>query len=89
MHQLSAVFYFILQYSLSMHTGLKWEMKVYLSALSFFAGSGTIIPDPDPGKSSRSMRIRIHNTEKNYGTWAYGMGSPLTGSRKGEAVAQL
>ena len=36
----------------------------YLSALSYFAGSGvrTIIPDPDPGPSSGSMRIRIHNT---------------------------
>ena len=44
-------------------TGLNWEIK---TALSFFAasGSGTIIPDP--GKSSRSMRIRIHNTGLQY-----------------------
>ena len=30
------------------------------------AGSGTIIPDPDPGYSSGSMRIRIHNTGYYY-----------------------
>ena len=36
----------------------------YLYALSLLAGfgSGTIIPDPGPGKSSGYMRIRIHNT---------------------------
>ena len=32
----------------------------------FFAGSGTIIPDPDPGLSSGFMRIRIRNTDMNY-----------------------
>ena len=33
---------------------------IYLSALSFFAGSGsgTNIPDSDPGKTSGSMRTR-------------------------------
>ena len=41
-------------------------LQFYLNALSLFAGSGswTIISDPDPGKSSGSMRIwiQIHNT---------------------------
>ena len=38
------------------------KLNFHLFALSYLArsGSGTIIPDP--GKSSRSMRIRIHNT---------------------------
>ena len=35
---------------------------MYRICFPLFAGSGTIIPDPDPGKSSGSMRIRIHNT---------------------------
>ena len=41
------------------------KRKKQLCALSFFpgSGSGTIISDPDPGKSSVSMRIRIHNTD--------------------------
>ena len=36
----------------------------FYSSLSFFArsGSGTIIPNQDPGRSSGSLRIRIHNT---------------------------
>ena len=38
-------------------TGLKLEISLYLSVLSFFAGSGTIIPDPDPGKSSGSTTL--------------------------------
>ena len=44
------------------------NLQFNLYDLSHFAGSGsgTIIPDTDPGKSSGSMgiRIRIHNTEK-------------------------
>ena len=47
----------------------RFKMKniffLHLSALSFFAGSGTIITYPDPGKSSGSMWIRIHNTGYN------------------------
>ena len=36
-----------------------------LSVISFFAGSWTKSTDPDLGKSSGSMQIRIHNTAKN------------------------
>ena len=42
----------------------KLHFYLPVSALSYLAGSvsGTIIPDPDPCKSSGSMRIRILNT---------------------------
>ena len=40
-----------------------------VSALSYFAGSVTIIPDPDLGKSSGSMQIRIQNSKKNHTHW--------------------
>ena len=38
---------------------------MYALSLKAGSGCGTIIPDPDPGKSSGSMGIRIHNTAKN------------------------
>ena len=49
------------------HTVNSIENKNQLPAISFFAVSGpvTIIPDPDPGKSSGSKRIRIRNNGKN------------------------
>ena len=48
--------------------------QFYLYSLSFVAGSGTLIPDPDLGKSTGSMRIRIHNTAIN--TVLFGQAPP-------------
>ena len=42
--------------------GLKWEIKFLFICSFIFAGSRTIIPDPDPGKSSGSKVFRIRNT---------------------------
>ena len=62
-----AILYFILQSYSTQSPEFTEKLHFFLSALSYLAGSGsgTIIPDPDPGKSSESMRIRIHNTVKN------------------------
>ena len=49
----------VLQFNKSRNQRSKFRLSFYLSALSFIAGSGTIIPDP--GKSCRSMRIRIQH----------------------------
>ena len=42
------------------------EKHFYLSAFSYFAvsGSGTIIPDPDPGKSSGSTTLLLSPLKK-------------------------
>ena len=44
--------------------GNSWSESGFLSYVQYY-GSGTIIPDPDPSKSSGSMRIWIRNTAKN------------------------
>ena len=43
--------------------GLKLEIIIFFICSFIFPGSrsGTINPDPDPGLSSGSIRIRIHN----------------------------
>ena len=46
--------------------GLYWEI---ISALSFFAGSGSETIILDPGKSFGSMRIRIHNAALEAVIW--------------------
>ena len=65
-YQLFAILYFILLSYSTQSPELTEKLHFYLpvSALSYLAGSvsGTIIPDPDPCKSSGSMRIRILNT---------------------------
>ena len=49
MFQLSAIFNVIILNSPTVHSPSFTDLNFfYLSPLSFFAGSGTIIPDPDP-----------------------------------------
>ena len=53
----------VLPYSSPEYKGLKFRNTILVYMLfPMLAGSGTIIPNPDPAKSFRSDRIRIHNT---------------------------
>ena len=67
-HTLKLLFYFTLQSYVTKaqnQQALNYKKKFTVSALSFLLDPEQFIPDPDPGKSSFSDRIRIrfHNTD--------------------------